>query len=304
MENVFRKFYRNLYLHTGGFIPAKPLNQKMLPGDFFQIQNGEMILLGNIFRNHIIDREYVVFGNNNLINPSGWSFSEGVNKAYSGRAIGQGPVTGNFEYSKQVLLFSERASFIFKGNEPESVRIANWNDWQQALIIKLTTTLFSFRELYVVTESAGLNDWTLAIAGSRDAELEIATESENFGLVEIFGYPSKTIQSKDIDYYHREEKRKPVFFKAKKLTVQDEKLQVFISNLLNQLPGYNEWASAFYDFDFDYDNQYSPHPQQFSHAGVLEMLQANELNPNTALQYFKWTDANMDDIEKLFMVYG
>ena len=34
------------------------------------------------------------------------------------------------------------------------------------------------------------------------------------------------------------------------------------------------------------------------------MLQANELNPNTALLYFKWADANLDDIEKLFLVYG
>jgi hypothetical protein len=36
----------------------------------------------------------------------------------------------------------------------------------------------------------------------------------------------------------------------------------------------------------------------------LDMLQCNELNPNTALLYFKWVDANLDDVEKLFGAYG
>ena len=39
-------------------------------------------------------------------------------------------------------------------------------------------------------------------------------------------------------------------------------------------------------------------------ASILDMLQANELNPNTALLYFRWSDANLDDIEKLFTAYG
>jgi hypothetical protein len=37
---------------------------------------------------------------------------------------------------------------------------------------------------------------------------------------------------------------------------------------------------------------------------ILDMLGANELNPNKALHYFKWAEANMDDVEKLFISYG
>jgi hypothetical protein len=43
---------------------------------------------------------------------------------------------------------------------------------------------------------------------------------------------------------------------------------------------------------------------QNAQACFLDMLQSNELNPNTALSYFKWADANLDDIEKLFGSYG
>lgn len=305
MENVFRNYYRQCYLRTGGFIPAMPLGQNMLPGDFFQLRNGQMILLGNIFRNGLIDPDNLVISRNIPLNQAAWEISEGVSKAYSGRSARQGPVEGSFEFSKQLLVFANRGSFLFKGQSPQSLRIDNWHDWQQALIIKLTTSVFSFREVYVVTESAAPSGWTLAVAGDEEAELEIATESENFGLVDIFGHhAARTIQSKDIEYYHRDEKKKPVFFKAKKLAVQEDRMQVFISELIARSQQYNEWASSFYNCDFHYDHRFSYEQEQYLRAGLLDMLQANELNPNTALLYFKWVDTTMDDVEKLFTCYG
>jgi hypothetical protein len=305
MDNIFRNFYRSFYMRTGGFIPSKPLNQALLPGDFFQIKNGEMIVHGNIFRNNIFAAEDVQFGYGIKLNPAEWSFSDGVNKAYAGRSVGQGAIESSFEFSKQVLSFTERGSFLFKGNQPESIKIRNWNDLQLALIIRLTTTLYSFRELYVVTESASVSDWALAVAGSDKAELEIATESENFGLLDIFGHLSaKTIQSKDIEYHHREDKRKAIFFKAKKLAIQDDKVETFVNELISRAQGYEEWATGFYDCDFQMDKVYTQYRQQYTRGGVLDMLQANALNPNTALQYFKWADTSMDDIEMLFTVYG
>ncbi|HET6992582.1 MAG TPA: hypothetical protein VFJ43_14710, partial [Bacteroidia bacterium] len=149
------------------------------------------------------------------------------------------------------------------------------------------------------------SDWTLAISGSEKGELEIATDSENFGLVDIFGHHSaKTIQSKEIEYYHRESNRKPVFYRAKKLVVQDEKLDVFISDLISQSLNKSAWANGFYDYQFYHDPVYSTSIPTGAQVCMLDMLQANELNPNTALLYFKWAEANLDDVEKLFLTYG
>lgn len=305
MNNTFRNFYRNFYMRTGGFIPAAPLNQQVYPGDFFQIRNGEMLIYGNIFRSGVVAPGDAVIEYGLKQNPFNWNFSDGLSKPYSGRGTGSTLNDGGFEFSKQVLAFDAAGSFFFKGNDPESVKIANWNELQQQLIIKLTQTIYSFRELYVVTECATAASWTLAVAGSSKAELEIATEEENFGLVDIFGSASaRTIQSKDIEFYHRESSRKSSFFKAKKLAVQDEKLQVFISELVNQQLRQSEWASSFFNYDFYYDTTYTPNINHTSQAGMLDMMQANQLNPNTALLYFKWVDANLDDIEKFFLVYG
>lgn len=304
MNNTFRNFYRSFYMRTGGFIPTAPLYQLVFPGDFFQIRNGEMIVYGNVFRSGLVDPEACKLEYGLKQNPFNWNFSDGLSKPYSGRGSGNAALAGEFEFSKQILSFNAAGSFSFKGNDPESVKIANWNEIQQQLIIKLTQTVYSFRELYIVTECSTAANWTLAVAGAEKAELEIATEGENFGLVDIFGHHSaKTIQSRDIEFYHRESVRKSSFFRAKKLAVRDDKFQIFISELINNQQKQKEWASNFFDYDFHYDTTYTPNITG-NQAGILDMLQANQLNPNTALLYFKWADANLDDVEKFFLTYG
>lgn len=303
MDAIYKNFYRSFYLNTGGFIPTSPLNQSVFPGDFFQIKNGEMIVLGNIFRNTIIDGENIEIGYTIKLNATNWSFSDGVTKPYSGRGVGNEAIEVGFEFRKQILAFNQKGSFIFKAQDPEAIKILNWNNIQHQLIIKLTQTIYSFREVYVVTECATTSSATLAIAGNENAEMEIASDSDNFGLVDLFGNETtKTIQSKDIEYYHRENKRKPSYFKAQKLVIQDEKQADFISNHISNNQNVIEWANHFFKYDFvANESEATLYKNKNLQTAVLDMLRANELNPNTALLYFKWSDTNLDDIEKLFL---
>ncbi|KAF2517480.1 hypothetical protein E0W68_10940 [Flavobacterium salilacus subsp. salilacus] len=305
MENAYKNFYRNFYMRTGGYIPAKPLNSVIYPGDFFQIKNGEIIILGNLFRDAVIDPAEAAINYRNKLNANSWNFNDGLSKPYSGRTNGHDITDGNFEYSKQVLAFAKRGSFIFHSTDPETTKIANWMEIQQQLIIKLTQTYYSFREVYVVTEIADTSAWSLAIAAEQNAELEIASEDENFGLTDIFGHQStKTIQSRDIEFYHKESSRKPCFFKAKKLVVNDEKMDYFMSELINRRAEQQEWAKSFYDIDINndaYNHYYIPAKSEIN---PLDMLSGNELNPNTALLYFRWADASLDDVERLFSNYA
>ena len=153
-----------------------------------------------------------------------------------------------------------------------------------------------------------MSDWTLAIASSGKAELEVATENENFGLVDIFGlHTAKTIQSKDIEFYQRQSKRKrPCFFRGKKIGGTGRKARCFYKRSIDhgKIQGQDEWASGFFDCDFNYDHAGSTQIKDGTQPSLLDMLQTNQLNPNTALQYFKWASANLDDVEKLFLSYG
>lgn len=306
MDSLFQKFYKGFYLNTGGFIPSKPLNQNVYPGDFFQIRNGEMVILGNVFRRSVVSMDVCELSAGIALNQSQWDFNDGVTKPYAGRETANYELENEFKYSKQILAFREAGSYYFRAKDPESVKIVNWQEIQQELIIKLTQTFFSFREVYVVTECATTSSWTLAIASDEAAELEIATKEENFGLVDIFGSENvETVWSKNIQYFDRQEGRSPRFFKAKKLVVQQEKLEVFVNDLIGQWSQQETWANDFFDYDFFKGTQsHRPNYNGNMETSVLDMLQANQLNPNTALLYFKWEDANLDDVYKLFVSYG
>ncbi len=305
MDTVYRNFYRNFYLKTGGFIPTQPLNQQMYPGDFFQIQNGEIHVLGNIFRNKIVNPQEIKFGYGIKLNPAGWNFSDAVTKPYAGRGIGQSPEAGSFEFSKQILAFSQKGSFIFKTNEPESIKILNWSEIQQQLIIKFTQTIYSFREVYIVTETVVPVNWTLAIAGAGNAELELATDQENFGLSDIFGnLTSKTIQIKDIEYYQHEKNKQPIFFKAKKLIFKDEAVKKFTGIHMKTRLNSDKWLSDTFDNAFEDDSVFTKTYYEYAEIAAMDMLPPKKINLNTALLYFKWVDANLDDIEKLFVTFA
>jgi hypothetical protein len=301
MNSIFKQFYQEAYRKTGGYFSQIPNARNVYPGDFFQIRNGQMIILGNIFNPAIIDYEDVNFENEIPLNPSAWSFQRGCSKPYAGKGSGQNIIDGEFEYSKQILAFEERGSFLFKGNDPQAFRIANWSHFQDALIIKMTQTHYSFRELFIVTDCVALKDWTLAISGNKNGELEIATETENFGLTSIFGDPSnKTIQSKEIEFYQNETIQKSQFFKAKKLVVNNDKIDVFISNMISREDNHQKWARDFFEQPLgETNNTYASPIDHAVGQNVLDLLQGNQLNVNTALNYFQWVNAGLDDLEQL-----
>ena len=60
MERVFRNFYRNFYHRTGGFLPTQSHDLRISPGDFFQIMDGDIMVLGNILRKGLINDDEVI----------------------------------------------------------------------------------------------------------------------------------------------------------------------------------------------------------------------------------------------------
>ncbi len=306
MFGIYKDFFKKFHRATGGFIPVYPLEESIYPGDFFQIVNGEMVLLGNIYKNRLIRDEEVEFEVGTPLSPLAWSFSEGVSKPYAVRSKGNAALDGEFEYSRQILSFDGWGSYIFKCIGPETIRIANWAALEKQLIIKLTHAYYSFREVYVVTESASALSWSLAISDAAKGELEIATADENDSLVDLFGLPSsKSILARDIACNHHHQNGNPCFFKAKKLVVHQAKQDIFIADLVREKRHRQQWALQFYNYE-RYVQAAKVHIQVTVHAkaSLLDMMAQNQLNANNALAYFDWADANTDDIERLFVNYG
>jgi len=296
MDTVYKKYYTNLYLKTGGFIPVSPLDNQVFPGDFFQVEHGEMKIVGNIFRDKVIDPDAIEFVFNTPLNPDSWNINYGVDRPYFGIKDTQ----GNFEdkeYYSQLFSFKERGSFFFKGIAPKATKIINWNLVEAELILKLTQYNYSFREVYLVTEAAHMKSWTLAVADNEEAELEISSRSKEINIDDIFSHEaSKAIHAKNMECYRKEINPKLSFFKAKKLCSREQRDFQFgydTTAIQNTLV---DWANGFYNFDFRVNgNQLKQSP-----IPLIDRLKGNELNPTTALEFFHWIDCSLDDLEKLF----
>ena len=245
MNTIYKKFYKEFYSKTG-FIPANTLHLTMFPGDLFQIRNNEIVLLGNIYRNGVVDVEEASIEKNIEYNAANWNMSNGVSKHYLGRET-EHQSEGEFEFTKQLLVFN-------------------------------------------------------ALAGSPKGELELMTKTENSDLVDLFGSSdTKTVQSKDIEYYQRDVNRNLNFFKAKKLTVRDDQNEPLIADLLKDNVDGEKWLHIFMDEKVEFNPaEDASRLSNMNQLNILDKLQANQLNPNTALSYFTWNNADLDDIEQLF----
>lgn len=117
MTLIKQPFYCDLYHKTGGFFPTFHENQTLILGDFFQIQSGKCLPLGNILDLEFL--EPIVFNEPIALRSVDWMSRSGVNQCFSlteETSGGNGPIT---ERSKQVFEFEEVGSHLFLGKDPQ-----------------------------------------------------------------------------------------------------------------------------------------------------------------------------------------
>lgn len=278
---IRQSFYRDCYQKTGGWIPLLPLIPDISIGSFFQIQNTKVAKLGNIFELALVD--YPEVENGILLADYDWKFSSGVNNRCNQTEEiidSKGEVS---LWSKQLLDFSKRGSFLFYGEEPEAEIITNWSDFEEDITIKLTQAEYAFRELYVISGIVHLSNWGLVIAGQPDAKLEVTAQLNGFDYFDILSHFScRTQNSENIDQMLRNVEVPAVFFKARKLILKESKKDQLIRQLLNRtVPLTAAEMTSWLNTD------------------LLNLVESNELNIASTLEYFDWVDMSLDDVEKL-----
>lgn len=299
MDPLLKKFYTQSYMKTNGFTPLIPNNIQVLPGDFFQIREGTICVLGNIFRDRVIDPKDLILEYDIDQNPSNWHLSEGIKKPFFGKKNFHNDFKEE-EKDIRTYEFDTEGSFFFSGSNPRSVKIKNWNELEQQLTIKLTQILYSFRDLYVVTETASLDEWVFALANDHHAKLELIVRTKDSGETDFFGHTeTKAVFAEKIEYYLRSEQPTLSFFKAKQLTVRDQRDKLAGADAIRSENILVDWTRTVFKFDFPIEEIVSK--RGYSDILLIDKLKGNELNPNTALEYFHWTDLNLDDIERLFI---
>jgi hypothetical protein len=299
MDRNLTQFYKDLFHNTGGYSPCGPLLEVVYPGDFFQIVEGKMVVLGNIYKMGFVDHDEIEIGNPTPLNPKQWNTKSGVTVPYLAKGDGVNVFEGEVDFFREIIQFENRGSYAFLANSPELIKILNWNEIRNGILIKLVQTEFSFRDVYVVTECVTASEWTLAVAASNDAEIKIEKRSSEGYKGSFFGDREKNVsESKNLAFYHQEKNRKSNFFKAQRIVPNYDALEEYRqTRTLNTEPKC-KWVKEFYDYNFTCDPSHVAVPITAYSYGI-NLLKGNVLNANTALHYFEWQTFGLKDLERL-----
>lgn len=280
-----RTFFHQCYLQTGGWIPMTPMLSRLELGDFGQVNRQRVNLLGNVFSLHLV--EDIDIAEDIHLNHDNWKISSGVQRSLSEREqVVDDSMDGGqsiVEWQKQVLKFDDSGSFFFHGHNPIARMVLNWSRFKNDVTLKLSQADFSFREVMVVTEVATLDNWTLAISGAANAEMQLSAQTSSNDLFALLGEQScRAEHSRDIATFERHIEPLCYFFKGKKLALRDHKKEHFIRQTLEQRERFGEDSVA-----------------NWLNTNMLNRVESNELNIATCLEFFDWVDLTLDDVEKL-----
>lgn len=281
-NRLYQQFYREFYLHSGGWIPVMPLGCKLELGDFGQIARGGFKPLGNITQLRLV---YEIKTTVPLaLNPPDWQLESGLEKTSVSLYSQTNEQNISSTWSKQELALKQKGDFIFHGVEPKARLICNWSEFKQDITLRLTQTEYSFREVYLITALATVKPWGLAIAGADNAELDLVAETAQTDSYALLSHHSVTMQhSRQLALFENSADLPGYFFKAKKLVLSDRKKDQLIDRLLQKKAAQGEPVLA-----------------DWLSGDLLNSVQTNELNAANCLEYFDWVDATLDDLEKLY----
>lgn len=289
-ENFFRDCFR-----LTGWIPMQPLHSPVAIGDLCQIHNRHLQVLTSL--NHLELTEKPLCSDPVPLNHKDWRIYKGVHQTMCAiEEITQQHARENIVddvnarnyWTRQVLQFDESGSFIFHGNAPYAKVLRNWYRIKDDTTLKITQTHYAFRDIYLVTGVAVVDEWALAIAGAANAELSTSTEARDMDLFTLISHTSaRTNECRDVACYEKSSGQPAYFFRAKKLILSDRVQDAYLKRLLDNARDLGARELGNWLGNSGVNNS------------LLNLMTSNELNLSTAIEFFSWADASLDDVEKL-----
>ncbi len=285
MNQVKQPFYCDLYHKTGGFFPSFPENQPLLLGDFFQIQSGKCVPLGNILDLEFL--EPIVISKPIELQREDWMFHSGSHQCFSLTEESFGENTSTRKRCKQLIDFEEVGSHFFLGKDPKETSLLNWTELKDELTLKMTQEVYGFREVYTVTNVVNVSSWGVLMAEKAEAKFAISSEVAEADYFHWLHESARIESSEHLRITQQRKPQDPSFFKAKKLIINEKKKDSFIRGLYERQKVVGDGKTGSYSL------------ANWLKTDLLNLVVVNELNPATALEFFDWTNMTLDDLKGL-----
>lgn len=286
MINYYSKFYQDLYLNSGGYIPLWPLKRTADLGDLFLIRYGYMIKIGNILEKYFDIYEDVHIEEDIEIDWNLWNIDSGVSYAVkSGIMLGErdGFVIPEDRHAL-MLDFEDKGSYFFRTAKIKEKCISNFHDFSFKLLQFLASEKFSFKEIFVLTSVAKVDDYAMMVASAANASAMISIDSQAKVPHNLSAFaklpPSFQIEyMNQISTFHISEKGNQMFFKAQKLEASSHGKELIKKYINEQLPESMKAQAA-----------------NILRFAPTEVLPANELFPSKVHELFRFRGMNLNDV--------
>ncbi|WP_407264911.1 hypothetical protein R5N98_12655 [Tenacibaculum maritimum] len=231
MGRFEKRFVKQIYKNSGGFLPTWPLGRQVKLGDIIDLNYRRMEYLGTL-RDPVLNIEITV-GEDTSVDSTKWQSKNGVNIV--AKAKGEIPREGsNLPVNKAgiTLNFSKAGGFLFQPSGMRINRIENLISVRNEAKEKLFRDLFNLRKIYIITEVGVVDSYALTISESKNSKLEVAVEGQTNLSTKDLADTSLNLEVKtesSLDFNTIGTKGGEIFFKAEKLVLkQDEKEELLI----------------------------------------------------------------------------
>ncbi|WP_157976286.1 hypothetical protein [Lewinella sp. IMCC34191] len=273
MANFEKRFFKDIYKNSGGFLPTWPLGRQVKLGDVVDIKHRRMDYLGNL-SDPLLDIK-ITPGPDESQDETKWQSSKSVTITL--KAAGEtNPEVSNLPIDKAGIKveFSKSGGFLFQPKGMNINRIENLVSVRSEAIKKLSAELFSMRSIFMIVEVGIVESYALTISESDSSLLELSVEGEQ-------SISTKDLARTDLNFQYKTESQLDfnnigaeggsIFFKCEKMRVRRDK----VVELRQELPSFLEAPDD-----------------------VQAMLIPNSrITPENALEYFEFTPLTLDDLE-------
>lgn len=224
MARLERKFVRQIYRNSGGFIPTWPLGKQVKLGDVIDLKFRRMIYLGTLL-DPLVDIN-INIEEDDSIDDSKWQSKNSVNITFKGK--GDIPSEGSklpIDKAGLTVEFTKKGGFLFQPSGMKINRIKNLITVRKEAKEKLFREMFSLRKVYIITQVAEVNSYALTISQSKNSKLEVAVEGKPSISVSDLANVSLGLDVKTenaLDFNNIGTQGGSIFFKAEKLILKKE----------------------------------------------------------------------------------
>lgn len=297
-DNPYAGFYNDLFLQTNGFIPAWPFGEVFQIGDLLMIEGGKMILIGNITDPYFgITESIDQRQDSRFLEPEikiytpiqqQWQCESGVHYSYKSKGSVYEVDGFIFAEDKRGLMinYSNRGSYLFRCKGAKYASFDNFNDLAFKILQRLTSESFSFRELYLITDVAEVEEYALTIASAPQAQLVVSLLEDTHLTLDDLSDTRRKFEienTRNMETVRLREKGAPFFFRANKMTLSIKGERMISKFIEEQLP-----------------ERFKPYLSNIRNYAGVNILPSKMIYPTSVHDLFHFRKMNLNDLSQFF----